>query len=146
MGRHHRPSPRGAHRASGRTIARVAVILAAVATLAVALLVSNIARDATLADGPGVSTTDPPTPRAALPGSTTPSVSTTPPSVPSTFPDCAVAKAAGFSVIPSTDPHYVAGLDRDGDGFACDRHGDPPTPGRDPIPTVTLTVCPSPPR
>jgi hypothetical protein len=45
-----------------------------------------------------------------------------------TFANCTEAKAAGASMIPSTDPRYARKLDRDRDGFACDAHGDPPTP------------------
>lgn len=43
------------------------------------------------------------------------------------FASCGEAKAAGVSMIPSTDPRYAPSLDHDGDGVACDRHGDPPT-------------------
>jgi hypothetical protein len=58
---------------------------------------------------------------------------TTPATTPTTqpaqkFSDCAEAKAAGVSMIPRTDPRYARKLDRDRDGFACDAHGDPPTP------------------
>jgi hypothetical protein len=55
--------------------------------------------------------------------------STTPTAKPAQkFSGCAEAKAAGVSMIPRTDPRYALKLDRDRDGFACDAHGDPPTP------------------
>lgn len=43
------------------------------------------------------------------------------------FASCAQAKAAGVSMIPYGDPQYSPELDHDGDGVACDQHGDPPT-------------------
>jgi hypothetical protein len=65
------------------------------------------------------------------------SVSSSPDTTPATTPtarpaqkfsDCAEAKAVGVSMIPKADPRYALKLDRDRDGFACDAHGDPPTP------------------
>lgn len=39
------------------------------------------------------------------------------------FPNCTAAKEAGYSNIPAGDEHYGGHLDRDGDGFGCDKHG-----------------------
>lgn len=36
------------------------------------------------------------------------------------FPNCDAAYAAGYSNIPSSDPHYSKNLDRDHDGIGCD--------------------------
>ena len=36
------------------------------------------------------------------------------------YPNCAAARAAGAAPIRRGDPGYRAGLDRDGDGVACD--------------------------
>lgn len=36
------------------------------------------------------------------------------------YPNCAAARAAGAAPIRAVDPGYRAGLDRDGDGVACE--------------------------
>lgn len=36
------------------------------------------------------------------------------------FPNCAAARAAGAAPVRRGDPGYRAGLDRDGDGVACE--------------------------
>jgi hypothetical protein len=92
-------------------------------------------------------------PRAAAPDTTSPtSVSpvspTKTPSSAGTFANCAEAKAAGVGMIPDADPRYDPKLDHDGDGFACDAHGDPPTrhrPSTSTTPTITPTLPPCPP-
>lgn len=45
----------------------------------------------------------------------------------------------GARMIPRADPRYNRQLDRDRDGVACDRHGDPPTP---PPPVPAACVLP----
>jgi hypothetical protein len=57
------------------------------------------------------------------------------------FASCAVALAAGVSMIPYGDPQYSPDLDHDGDGIACDQHGDPPTRYRPP-PAAPPCTCP----
>jgi hypothetical protein len=39
------------------------------------------------------------------------------------YATCAEAEAAGVTNIPSTDAAYTTGLDRDGDGIACEDNG-----------------------
>lgn len=139
MGRHSRPRTRAAHRRGNRGLARLVVILAAVLTLGTALYLSNMARDAAL-DGvstPAPTTVSTPTTTmipVPVPIPVTVTVEPTP------FPDCDAAHAAGVPLIPQGDPRYVAAQDHDGDGWACDRHGDPPTP-----PPPALPVCLPPP-
>jgi cytoskeletal protein RodZ len=58
------------------------------------------------------------------------------------FATCAEAKAAGVSMIPSADPRYAPRLDHDGDGVACDQHGDPPT-RHVPVPTTPPATDPT---
>jgi hypothetical protein len=71
----------------------------------------------------------PPAPMSESASSSPDTTSTTPTAKPAQkFSGCAEAKAAGVSMIPRTDPRYALKLDRDRDGFACDAHGDPPTP------------------
>jgi cytoskeletal protein RodZ len=95
-------------------------------------------------------------PRAAAPDTTSPSASvsptdaTTPTAPAESFASCADAKTAGVSMIPDADPRYDPKLDHDGDGFACDAHGDPPTrhrpmPTTSTTPTITPTLPPCPP-
>lgn len=36
------------------------------------------------------------------------------------YPNCATARAAGVAPIHADEPGYRAGLDRDGDGVACE--------------------------
>lgn len=36
------------------------------------------------------------------------------------YPNCALARAAGVAPLRRGDPGYRAGLDRDGDGIACE--------------------------
>ncbi|MEA3264130.1 MAG: excalibur calcium-binding domain-containing protein [Pseudomonadota bacterium] len=36
------------------------------------------------------------------------------------YPNCSAARAAGAAPIRAGDPGYRAGLDRDGDGVACE--------------------------
>lgn len=36
------------------------------------------------------------------------------------YPNCAAARAAGVAPLRRGDPGYRAGLDRDGDGIACE--------------------------
>jgi cytoskeletal protein RodZ len=96
-------------------------------------------------------------PRVAAPDTTSPTSSVSPTNSPapvtpveSSFANCAEAKAAGVSMIPDADPRYDPKLDHDGDGFACDAHGDPPTrhrpmPTTSTTPTITPTLPPCPP-
>jgi hypothetical protein len=65
---------------------------------------------------PGLNTTA--IPRAALP---TPLVTAPPPGATSTYySNCAAARAAGAAPLRRGDPGYRPGLDRDGDGVACE--------------------------
>jgi hypothetical protein len=88
-------------------------------------------------------------PRAAAPDTTSPTSSVSPTDSPApaeSFANCAQAKAAGISMIPDADPRYDPKLDHDGDGFACDAHGDPPTrhrPSMSTTPTITPTITPT---
>lgn len=113
MARHRAPT--GVHRAGSRTTARVVVIGVAVVTLVAALVLSTVAHR--MSADPVVST--------PVPTFLTPTPTPTPSAAPVPLPDCA---AYGASVIPRRDPRYLPELDRDHDGFACDRNGDPMTP------------------
>jgi hypothetical protein len=73
-----------------------------------------------------------PTVSATTPPATTPPATTSPIVVPSAttpstatdiYATCAEAEAAGVTNIPSTDTAYTTGLDRDGDGIACEDNG-----------------------
>lgn len=46
------------------------------------------------------------------------------------FKNCTAAAAAGHSNIPAGDKHYGTHLDRDGDGYGCDKHGTLANDGR----------------
>lgn len=78
---------------------------------------------------PTVSATTPPatTPPVATPPATTSPIvvpsATTPATVTDVYANCSEAEAAGVSNIPSTDAAYTTGLDRDGDGIACEDNG-----------------------
>lgn len=39
------------------------------------------------------------------------------------FKNCTEAKEHGYSNIPEGDEHYAPKLDRDSDGYGCDKHG-----------------------
>lgn len=39
------------------------------------------------------------------------------------FKNCTEAKGHAYSNIPKGDEHYAPRLDRDGDGYGCDKHG-----------------------
>jgi predicted component of type VI protein secretion system len=87
-------------------------------------------------EAPAPTSTASATPRAAAPDITSPTAPA------ESFANCAEAKAAGISMIPDADPRYDPKLDHDGDGFACDAHGDPPTSAT----TTAPAVCPAPTR
>jgi len=53
-------------------------------------------------------------------GSTTPTTLSVPPACSVYYPDCAAARAAGAAPLHRGDPGYRSGLDRDGDGVACE--------------------------
>jgi len=46
------------------------------------------------------------------------------------FENCSAAEAAGYSNIPRGDEHYAPKLDRDKDGWGCDKHGTLANDGR----------------
>lgn len=63
-----------------------------------------------------------PVPTAAAPRTPTTTVAPEAPSGGSTsYPNCTAAKAAGAAPIYKGQPGYRSGLDRDGDGIACDK-------------------------
>jgi hypothetical protein len=66
-------------------------------------------------------TTAPPVPTAA-PAPTSPASIAAPPGSDDSvyYPNCAAAKAAGAAPLHRGDPGYRTGLDRDGDGIACE--------------------------
>jgi LPXTG-motif cell wall-anchored protein len=56
------------------------------------------------------------------------------------FDNCTQAYNAGYANILKGDPHYVAKLDRDKDGIACER---PPAGSETSPPTQTSTTVPT---
>jgi len=143
VGRHSRSHRRGTHRADNRWTTRAALALALLVVLALGLWVSNGSSTTDTAAPYGASTVAPTTEAPTVTAPPAESLAETAPTVtvtvsPAAFPDCDAAKAAGVSMIPQGDPRYVAALDHDGDGWACDRHGDPITPP----PPVPVCVTP----
>ncbi|MGW4396038.1 excalibur calcium-binding domain-containing protein [Amycolatopsis nivea] len=65
----------------------------------------------------------PPAPRTSEQAAPPPAADTPQPEQPSTvyYKNCAAAKAAGAAPLHRGDPGYRPGLDRDGDGVACER-------------------------
>lgn len=131
MGGKHR---RGRHRRKPRP--RILAVCTTLATVCVVLASSWLVPRTTIEDTQAseviiTQTSAPMTPRATfmLPAPT-PTPTPTPAPAPLKvvqFSDCEQAAEAGRSLIPREDPQYSENLDRDGDGTACDRHGDPPT-------------------
>lgn len=71
---------------------------------------------------PSATKTPTPSPTTALPTTTVPPAATPPPPPPQSvyFANCAEAKRAGAAPLHRGEPGYRSGLDRDGDGVACE--------------------------
>jgi hypothetical protein len=134
MGRHFAPEP--VHRRR-RPLPVVPALVGVVAVLAGVLLGAVLARmqpvSGTLTTAQAPEPAPPAAPSSAV--SAPPSMeemtaapTAAPPApAPVAFANCTQAAAAGVSLIPWGDPRYAPELDHDGDGIACDQHGDPPT-------------------
>lgn len=107
----------------GTTVAAVTVSIIVFGSSWVSVWLINEEDAEVLDDTPLVREEDPP-----IPPMTVTRVPAATASVPVAFDSCEQAAAAGRSLIPNDDPQYSELLDRDGDGVACDRNGDPPTP------------------
>lgn len=68
----------------------------------------------TTTTAPPTTTTEPPPPQ------TEPPTTTSPPSADVYYANCTEARAAGAAPLHRGEPGYRAGLDRDGDGVACE--------------------------
>jgi hypothetical protein len=90
---------------------------------------------------PSTAVSEPPSMDVPTTETMTPPLTAAPAPAAEHFTSCAQAKAAGVSLIPYGDPQYSPDLDHDGDGIACDQHGDPPTRYRPPPPAPPCT-CP----
>jgi len=59
-------------------------------------------------------------PKLVAPAPTNPPAAQPPPTQAAYYKSCAAAKAAGAAPLHRGDPGYRSGLDRDGDGVACE--------------------------